>query len=118
MRSLVKLTEKGNAGENHLYDMRRNPPRLNRNQVRSFWAAWAGWTMDGMDSFIYSCGDTCLSWAAFQRCWLVLFAITSGNRNGGRPNWKTWGNNGKCTMRSWNFFRDAIADAPSSIRST
>jgi len=27
---------------------------LNRNQVRSFWAAWAGWTMDGMDSFIYS----------------------------------------------------------------
>lgn len=24
------------------------------NQVRSFWAAWAGWTMDGMDSFIYS----------------------------------------------------------------
>src|SRR5882762_9025610 len=54
MRSLVKLTEKGNAGENHLYDMRRNPPRLNRNQVRSFWAAWAGWTMDGMDSFIYS----------------------------------------------------------------
>jgi len=31
--------------------MRRNPPRLNRNQVRSFWAAWAGWTMDGMDSF-------------------------------------------------------------------
>ena len=29
-------------------------PRLTRNQVRSFWAAWAGWTMDGMDSFIYS----------------------------------------------------------------
>ena len=29
-------------------------PRLSRNQVRSFWAAWAGWTMDGMDSFIYS----------------------------------------------------------------
>ena len=22
--------------------------------MRSFWAAWAGWTMDGMDSFIYS----------------------------------------------------------------
>jgi len=34
--------------------MRRTLPRLNRNQVRSFWAAWAGWTMDGMDSFIYS----------------------------------------------------------------
>jgi len=28
--------------------------RLNSNQIRSFWAAWGGWTMDGMDSFIYS----------------------------------------------------------------
>jgi MFS family permease len=28
--------------------------KLTRNQVRSFWAAWAGWSMDGMDSFIYS----------------------------------------------------------------
>jgi MFS family permease len=28
--------------------------RLSRNQVRGFWAAWGGWTMDGMDSFIYS----------------------------------------------------------------
>lgn len=27
---------------------------LSPNQVRSFWAAWGGWTMDGMDSFIYS----------------------------------------------------------------
>ena len=27
---------------------------LTQNQVRSFWAAWGGWTMDGMDSFIYS----------------------------------------------------------------
>lgn len=35
-------------------EMRQTPPRLNRNQVRSFWAAWGGWTMDGMDSFIYS----------------------------------------------------------------
>jgi MFS family permease len=34
--------------------MPKNTPRLSRNQVRSFWAAWAGWTMDGMDSFIYS----------------------------------------------------------------
>ena len=32
----------------------RVTPRLNSNQVRSFWAAWGGWTMDGMDSFIYS----------------------------------------------------------------
>jgi MFS family permease len=29
-------------------------PRLNANQISSFWAAWGGWTMDGMDSFIYS----------------------------------------------------------------
>jgi hypothetical protein len=29
-------------------------PRLTRNQVLGFWAAWGGWTMDGMDSFIYS----------------------------------------------------------------
>jgi MFS family permease len=27
---------------------------LTRNQVRSFWAAWSGWTLDGMDSFIYA----------------------------------------------------------------
>jgi MFS family permease len=33
---------------------RRLKPRLTRNQVRTFWAAWSGWTMDGMDSFIYS----------------------------------------------------------------
>ncbi len=24
------------------------------NQVRSFWAAWTGWALDGMDSFIYA----------------------------------------------------------------
>jgi MFS family permease len=28
--------------------------RLTTNQKRSFWAAWGGWTMDGMDSFILS----------------------------------------------------------------
>jgi hypothetical protein len=27
---------------------------LTRNQKRGFWAAWAGWTLDGMDSFIYA----------------------------------------------------------------
>jgi MFS family permease len=32
----------------------RAKPRLTRNQRRTFWAAFAGWTMDGMDSFIYS----------------------------------------------------------------
>jgi MFS family permease len=30
------------------------PTPLNKNQVRGFWAAWAGWALDGMDSFIYS----------------------------------------------------------------
>lgn len=27
---------------------------MTRNQVRGFWAAWAGWALDGMDSFIYA----------------------------------------------------------------
>ena len=29
-------------------------PRLTTSQKRAFWAAWGGWTMDGMDSFILS----------------------------------------------------------------
>jgi MFS family permease len=28
--------------------------RLNRNQIVGFWGAWAGWTLDGMDSVIYA----------------------------------------------------------------
>jgi MFS family permease len=28
--------------------------RLTTNQIRGFWAAWAGWALDGMDSFIYA----------------------------------------------------------------
>ena len=27
---------------------------LTTNQIRGFWAAWAGWALDGMDSFIYA----------------------------------------------------------------
>ena len=27
---------------------------LTRNQIVGFWGAWAGWTLDGMDSFIYA----------------------------------------------------------------
>jgi MFS family permease len=28
--------------------------KLTRNQIRGFWAAWSGWCLDGMDSFIYA----------------------------------------------------------------
>jgi MFS family permease len=28
--------------------------KLNRQQILGFWAAWAGWTLDGMDSVIYA----------------------------------------------------------------
>ena len=27
---------------------------LSTNQIRGFWAAWAGWALDGMDSFLYA----------------------------------------------------------------
>jgi MFS family permease len=30
------------------------PTPLTMNQIRGFWAAWGGWALDGMDSFIYS----------------------------------------------------------------
>jgi MFS family permease len=30
------------------------PTPLTRNQILGFWAAWAGWALDGMDSFIYA----------------------------------------------------------------
>jgi MFS family permease len=28
--------------------------KLTKNQIRGFWAAWGGWALDGMDSFIYA----------------------------------------------------------------
>ncbi len=28
--------------------------KLTPHQIRGFWAAWGGWTLDGMDSFIYA----------------------------------------------------------------
>ena len=27
---------------------------LTTNQIRGFWAAWGGWALDGMDSFLYA----------------------------------------------------------------
>ena len=30
------------------------PAALSTNQIRGFWAAWAGWALDGMDSFLYA----------------------------------------------------------------
>jgi MFS family permease len=33
---------------------RARPTPLTRNQIRGFWAAWGGWALDGMDSFIYA----------------------------------------------------------------
>ena len=32
------------------------PPstKLSRGQITGFWAAWTGWTLDGMDSVIYA----------------------------------------------------------------
>jgi len=46
--------ERGSPVRTASIDLPRVKSRLNPNQIRSFWAAWGGWTMDGMDSFIYS----------------------------------------------------------------
>src|SRR3954466_16200727 len=32
----------------------RTKTKLNSNQIKGFWAAWGGWTLDGMDAFIYA----------------------------------------------------------------
>src|ERR1700704_4880907 len=32
----------------------RTLTKLNQNQIKGFWAAWGGWTLDGMDAFIYA----------------------------------------------------------------
>jgi MFS family permease len=33
---------------------RKTLTKLNSNQIKGFWAAWGGWTLDGMDAFIYA----------------------------------------------------------------
>jgi MFS family permease len=35
-------------------DAARTRTKLTRQQIAGFWAAWAGWTLDGMDSVIYA----------------------------------------------------------------
>ena len=35
-------------------DLWKKAPSLTPNQIRGFWASWGGWTLDGMDSFIYA----------------------------------------------------------------
>ena len=40
--------------ETHLQSQPARATPLTRNQVRGFWASWGGWTLDGMDSFIYA----------------------------------------------------------------
>jgi MFS family permease len=32
----------------------RRHTKLSRSQIAGFWGAWTGWTLDGMDSFIYA----------------------------------------------------------------
>jgi MFS family permease len=34
--------------------VQRTKTKLNSNQIKGFWAAWGGWTLDGMDAFIYA----------------------------------------------------------------
>jgi len=34
--------------------VRQTYTKLNSNQIKGFWAAWGGWTLDGMDAFIYA----------------------------------------------------------------
>jgi MFS family permease len=42
------------AADIHLEAQLAKATPLTRNQVRGFWASWGGWTLDGMDSFIYA----------------------------------------------------------------
>src|SRR5579863_9135222 len=46
--------ERGASVTTASVELPRVKSRLNGNQKRVFWAAWGGWTMDGMDSFILS----------------------------------------------------------------
>jgi MFS family permease len=43
-----------NSASGKTISLTPNKVALTANQVRSFWAAWGGWALDGMDSFIYA----------------------------------------------------------------
>src|SRR5437016_10534282 len=49
---------------------------LTRNQIVGFWGAWSGWTLDGMDSFIYA---LVLARALTERLPSASYASTPGN---------------------------------------
>jgi MFS family permease len=40
--------------ESHFQSQPDGTSPITRNQIRGFWASWGGWTLDGMDSFIYA----------------------------------------------------------------
>jgi MFS family permease len=49
------LTQKGlMANESVMGPLSATRSRLSRQQITGFWGAWAGWTLDGMDSVIYA----------------------------------------------------------------
>jgi MFS family permease len=52
--SAVAPSCKGEGNGMSITTVELNKPRLTRNQIRGFWAAWGGWALDGMDSFIYA----------------------------------------------------------------
>ena len=49
------------------------PTKLNRNQIRGFWAAWGGWALDGMDASIYAI-VLVPALPGFYQSWHDLFA--------------------------------------------
>jgi MFS family permease len=54
----------------------RTHTKLNRQQIIGFWAAWSGWTLDGMDSVIYA---LVLSPALTELLPKSGFRVTAGN---------------------------------------
>jgi MFS family permease len=49
-----KVEEKTVAERAIVFPGTPHKTKLTREQITGFWAAWGGWTLDGMDSFIYA----------------------------------------------------------------